>query len=125
VGKIITCSLGRVKDFEADAKYFIVLRPGKVNIPGLRHHPELAPSSELFLWTQAHKHEPDWFTTYSEWFRRDMRERAGLRDAIDKLEQDAKVKTILLVCFCADVNACHRGLEADELARRGVEVLRY
>lgn len=28
-------------------KYFIVLRPGKVSVRGLKHRPDLAPSKEL------------------------------------------------------------------------------
>lgn len=121
---IITCSLSHIHEYEADTKYFIVLRPGKVHIDGLRHHPELAPSADLFNWAQQHKLEPGWFNTYTAWFQRDIRERVGLRDAIAKLETDAREKRILLVCFCPDVNQCHRGLIADELYRRGVQVLR-
>ena len=122
--KIITTSLSQMNKFEADEKYFIVLRPGKIRVSGLRHHPELAPSKELFLWTQNHKNESNWFDTYAEWFKKDMQMRPGLRDAINKLEHDVKNKDILLVCFCADVNRCHRGLIADELIKRGVNVLR-
>ena len=125
MGKVITCSLSSMHLYPADVKYFIVLRPGKVKVKGLRHKPDLAPSQELFTWAQAHKHEPDWFQHYATWFKKDMVERPGLRNALARLEETAKEKDILLVCFCANPEECHRGLIADELERRGVNVEKH
>ena len=125
MGKIITCSLSDMENYEADMKYFIVQRPGKVKVAGMRHRPDLAPSQELFFWAQANKHKDDWFTEYKERFCYDMKNRAGLKAAIDSLENLSKASTIMLVCFCADVNMCHRGLIADELLRRGASVDRH
>lgn len=125
MGKIITCSLSSIDLYSADVKYFIVLRPGKVRVNDLRHKPDLAPSKELFLWAQNHKHEANWFQHYAAWFKRDMEERPGLREALNRLEEMAKGKDILLVCFCANPEECHRGLIADELVKRGVNVEKH
>jgi uncharacterized protein YeaO (DUF488 family) len=124
-GKVITCSLSTMDNFEADLKYFIVLRPGKVKVSGMKHRPDLAPSSELFGWTQAHKHEENWFEEYERRFCHDIHYRKGLSDAIAEIGQKAKTQTVMLVCFCPDVNRCHRGLIADELINRGVEVSKH
>lgn len=122
MGKIITCSLSQMHQYNADYKFFIVLRPGKVHVKGLRHKPDLAPSAELFQWAQTHKHESDWFSTYAQQFRHDMKHRPGLRDAVDQLETLAAEHTILLVCFCPDPCTCHRSLIAAELECRGIHV---
>ena len=123
MGTLYTCALSRMRDFQSIAvKYFIVLRPGKVSVHGLRHRPDLAPSSELFFWTQNHKHEPDWFQTYEAWFKKDLKERPGLRLAVDKLEKELNDHDVLLVCFCPDPAKCHRRLIAEELQNRGIKV---
>lgn len=121
MGKLTTCSLSAMKNYaQIQTKYFIVLRPGKVKVAGMRHRPDLAPSKELFLWAQAHNLEPDWFSEYETWFKRDMQERPGLREAIVRLELEARQKDILLVCFCPEPEKCHRRLIAEELQKRGV-----
>ena len=122
MGKIITCSLSQMHLYAADLKFFIVLRPNNVSVKGLRHKPDLAPSAELFQWVQQHKHEPDWFIEYAKRFQYDIQHRPGLRDAIMQLEQLAQENTVLLVCFCAEPNQCHRSLLAEELRRRGANV---
>ena len=122
MGTLTTCSLSSMKNYsEIQTKYFIALRPGKVKVAGMRHRPDLAPSKELFLWTQAHKLEPDWFHTYEEWFKRDMQERPSLREAIARLELEVRQKDILLVCFCPDPSKCHRRLIAEELRKQGIK----
>ncbi|MBQ3009778.1 MAG: DUF488 domain-containing protein [Methanocorpusculum sp.] len=108
--------------YDADYKFFVVLRPGKVHVQGLRHKPDLAPSAELFQWAQEHKHESNWFDAYSKQFCYDMQHRPGLRDAVKQLEALAAEHSVLLVCFCPDPLTCHRSLIATELQRRGVEV---
>ena len=125
MGKVITSSLSKIREHEAGLKLFIVLRPGTVSIKGLHHKPDLAPSKELFLWAQEHKHEPGWFQTYAQWFRRDMEQRPGLRAALNQIETLAATQDVLLVCFCADPYQCHRSLIAQELQRRGVTVELY
>lgn len=125
MGKVITCSLSETHRYSADIKLFIVLRPGKVHVKGLRHKPDLAPSAELFSWAQQHKHEPNWFQDYADRFCHDMRHRPGLRDAVNNLEAIAAEHTVLLVCFCPDPQVCHRSLIAAELKRRGVSVEMY
>jgi uncharacterized protein (DUF488 family) len=124
-GKIITCSLREINQYEADIKYFIVLRPGKVKMKGFKHRPDLAPSAKLLDWAHEHMNEPGWFEEYTCWFNQDIKQRQGLAEAISEIEQKAKTQTILLACFCADVNVCHRGLIADELSRRGVKTEKH
>ena len=121
---LITCSILDIPKYQdkADTKYFIVLHPGKVKLKGFVHMPELAPSQDLWAWTMMHKNEEGWFSIYTKKFCNDMKNRPGLRDAIDRLEKKARDNDVLVVCFCPDVNVCHRGLIADELARRGVIV---
>ena len=123
MGTLYTCSLSKMKDFEnIHTKLFIVLKPGAVKAKGLKHRPALAPSKELFDWAQAHKHEENWFLEYEKWFKKDIKERPGLRDAICHLEEQVKKEDILLVCFCPSAEKCHRRLIAEELASRGIPV---
>lgn len=122
---VITCALNRLKYYSgADVKYFIVRSPGRVNVKGMVNRPDLSPSSKLFYWTRQHKHEKSWFDEYAVQFRAEMRERDDLIAALTEVQEIAKTQTVLLVCFCADVNLCHRGLIADELKAWGVPVIR-
>jgi len=125
LSRIITCSLSEMKHYDADIKYFIVQSPGKVKVYGMKHRPDLAPSQELFSWTLENKSNVNWFEEYKNRFCYDIIYRAGLRDAISEVESKSQSSVIMLVCFCADVNQCHRGLIADELTKRGVHVERY
>jgi len=122
---IITCSLGDAKNYTADLIYFIVTNPGAVKPKGFKHRPDMGPSRELYAWAMAHKSEEGWFDIYKKQFCYDMKHLPGLVNALNELERKAKDKVILLVCFCPDVNFCHRGLEADELISRGVEVEKH
>lgn len=122
---LITCSLSEAKKFEADYKYFIVINPKKVKLKGIQHRPDLAPSQELYDWAMEHKNEKNWFDHYKEVFTNDMKTRKGLVMALDEIEKKAKEKDVLLICFCSDVNFCHRGLIADEMMNRGVNVNKY
>ena len=120
MGTLYTCSLSRLDEYkDIRKKYFIVLRPGKVKVRGLRHKPDLAPSFELLDWALEHKTDDDWYERYSAWFRRDMTARAGLRDAISRLDDELAEHDVLLVCFCPDPNKCHRMLIAKEMENRG------
>lgn len=121
---LITCSLANMKNYDADYKYFIVINPKSVKVKGLRHRPDLAPTRELYSWVQEHKHEDNWFEHYKEVFLEDMKTRAGLINALNDIENKAKTRDVLLVCFCSDVNLCHRGIIADEMIRRGIKVER-
>ena len=121
---LITSSLSDCKNYNADYKYFIVINPKNVKLKGINHMPELAPTRELYGWAMQHKNEPNWFEHYKTQFISDMHTRAGMINALNFIEKQAKEKDVLLICFCSDVNECHRGLIADELSARGVEVLR-
>ena len=59
---------------------------------------------------------------YKEQFIHDMKTRPGMINALNDIEKKAKEADVLLICFCSDVNLCHRGLIADEMASRGVIV---
>ena len=122
---LITCSLSQVKNFNADYKYFIVINPKGVKIKGVSHKPELAPTRELYQWAMSHKNEDNWFEHYKEVFINDMHTRQGMIDALNDLEKKAKEKDVLLICFCPDVNYCHRGLIADEMLKRGISVNKF
>jgi uncharacterized protein (DUF488 family) len=113
-----------MKNYDADLKYFIVRSLGKVKAKGLIHRPDLSPSSDLFSWTQMHKQEDDWFEKYKPRFLTEMKNRIDLSAALDEIQAVAETQTVLLACFCGDVNMCHRGLIADELTARGVAVIR-
>lgn len=121
---LITSSLSECKNYDADYKYFIVINPKNIKLKGIRHMPELAPTRELYHWAMEHKNEKDWFVHYKEQFISDMKSRTGMINALNYIEKQAKESNVLLICFCNDVNECHRGLIADELEKRGVEVLK-
>jgi uncharacterized protein YeaO (DUF488 family) len=121
---LITCSVKDVSYYEqlADIRYFIVLYPGRTKLKGFLHAPELAPSPDLLSWALEHNREENWFSIYTERFNEEMKNRPGLRDAINRLEVKAREKVVLIVCFCPDANCCHRSLIADELQQRGIVV---
>lgn len=121
---LITSSLADCKNYEAKYKYFIVINPKNVKLKGFVHRPELAPTRELYSYAMANKNNPDWFEHYKKQFIHDMHTRAGVINALNDIEKKAKEDDVLLVCFCSDVNLCHRGLIADEMESRGVKVLR-
>ena len=124
---IITCALSNMKNYKADKKYFIVRSPGRVNFSqyNLVHFPALSPSMNLFLWTRRNQLKSGWFEEYRERFELEMKTDKGMMSALDQIEAEAKDKIVLLVCFCKDVNECHRGLIANEMAQRGIPVERH
>ena len=94
----------------------------------LVHVPELSPSLQLFWtyrrWVQNQTFNKDLFEqVYKPRFLAEM---ANSPDAQTKLDElvalDKAGKRIALVCFCADVNLCHRSLIAELLTERGVNV---
>lgn len=121
---LITSSLSNAKKYNAKYKYFIVINPKNVKSKDLIHFPELAPTRELYNWAMANKNTENWFEHYKEQFVHDMHTRIGMINALNDIEKKARQDDVLLICFCSDVNQCHRGLIADELASRGVKVLR-
>lgn len=122
---LITSSLSDCKNYDAKYKYFIVINPGKVKLKGISHRPELAPTRELYSWAMENKHIDGWFDHYREVFVNDMKTRPGMINALNDIEKKAKESDVLIVCFCPDVNFCHRGLIADEMEKRGVKVERH
>ena len=121
---LITCSLSESKKYEADYKYFIVINPKNVKLKGISHRPELAPTRELYHWAMENKNDPNWFEHYKAQFINDMKTRPGMINALNDIEKKAKYYKVLLICFCSDVNECHRGLIADEMESRGIEVIK-
>lgn len=121
---LITCSLSKVNKFKVLEKYFIVRSPGNVKVDNLVHLPELAPSLELFLWSQKMKKQKvEWWDEYKLRFMQEMKS-SQMEKALEQLEKHSSTKDILLVCFCPDVDRCHRGIIADEMKKRGVLVNR-
>lgn len=119
---LITCSLSRVNEFTADEKYFIVRSPGAVKIADLYQLPELSPSFDLFLWAQRQKKQGiEWWREYELRFTQEMKS-FQMSKVLDQLERCSRIKDILLVCFCSDVDKCHRGIIANEMKKRGVLV---
>ena len=119
---LITSSLANCKNYDAKYKYFIVINPKNVKLKGISHRPELAPTRELYNWAMENKNNDNWFKHYKEQFIHDMKTRPGMINALNDIEKKAKEADVLLICFCSDVNLCHRGLIADEMASRGVIV---
>lgn len=122
---LITSSLSDCKNYDADYKYFIVINPKGVKLKGISHRPELAPTRELYSWAMQHKNEPNWFEHYKEVFENDLKTRAGMINALNDIESKARTSDVLLICFCSDVNQCHRGIIADELEKRGIIVEKH
>lgn len=119
---LITSSISDYKNYDAEYKYFIVINPKNVKLKGVSHRPELAPTRELYAWAMENKSNENWFSHYKEQFIHDMHSRAGMIMALNDIEKKAKESNVLLICFCPDVNFCHRGLIADEMIARGVKV---
>lgn len=142
-GHIQLCSLSKYKDFKDNytKKLFIVRNPMKVNceLYGMVHVPELAPSPELYKkyitrwkyneFTQEEENRlkdfgpgATWWSLYYEQFIAQMHEdymQVNLARIIELLNQGVD---ILLVCFCGNLEHCHRKILGDYYASLGYEV---
>lgn len=126
---LVTCYIGEVrrmeKKYHFDYKYFIVINPKEVHLKGFSHRPDLGPSRELYKWFLENKHKKDWFVNYKRKFIVDMEDRPGLKRAVAELKEKSKRGNVLAVCFCENVNACHRGIIADDCIKDGIEVIKH
>ena len=124
MGKLYTCSLSKLKDYDAKYKYFIVRYPKGVSVDGLIHMPELAPSGELLSAIKQQQH--DNVFTIENYKDRLLAELADNEDAISAVD-DIGIKLdsgddVLLVCFCGDPNICHRKILAEVFSANGYDV---
>jgi len=123
LGRIITASVARVRDIDAD-EYWLIARAGP-DVPPLVRHAELAPSEALFRTYLAQWRGcpgEQWWPHYSSAFSREMETEekvAGLRALVRAAEAG---KTVALFCFCPDPRFCHRQLVGAYLRARGVGV---
>ena len=142
-GHIQLCSLSKYKDYKDNytKKLFIVRNPMKVNceLYGMIHVPELALSPELYKkyitrWKYnefTSKEEArlkelgpgaTWWSLYYEQFIAQMYEndmQVNLARIVELLNQGIDV---LLVCFCGNLERCHRNILGDYYTSLGYEV---
>jgi uncharacterized protein YeaO (DUF488 family) len=123
---VITSSIRDMNNYSADKLYLITRTKGNIIISDkVRHLKVLAPSQDLFGWYLKHRYDNNWYEHYKEQYEEDMKNSNEMNDVLNKIKLLAKTQTILLACFCKDVNTCHRGIIADELRKRGTNVLKY
>jgi uncharacterized protein (DUF488 family) len=95
---------------------------------GYRHHPELAPTTELRRLQYAEddrrgvgkRSRTELAPEYVQRYTAEVLDRADLQAVVDELPEDGAAA---LLCVERDPEACHRSLVADRLAaRHGVTV---
>lgn len=124
---IITENIGNVQYNKYDQVWAIV-RSLKVPEKSLIHVLELSPSPRLFEDYRRWLHEGEWNTQtfenlYKPCFLTQMATDPSAQSKLDELAAlDAAGKSIALVCYCTDVNLCHRSLVAKILCNRGIPV---
>ena len=93
-----------------------------------RHVQSLSPSLELFwqyrrLLKAGQWNKQSFDTIYKPQFIQQIENDPVAQDDLDYLtELDAQGKNIALVCFCGNVELCHRKLIAEMLLKRGCNV---
>ena len=123
-GKAVTCSFKQSKSYNADEKWLITR--GKKDLPGYKRVPELAPSEELFNKYINHwKGKPGhiWWSKYkSEFMKQFKKPQFLIQLALLYEKVQNQNKNILLVCFCENVEYCHRKLIGFFLLEKGLKV---
>lgn len=106
-----TLYLRSVRNFSNVPEGTVVINIARKDINGLEKFIELAPSKDLFYWYLNNKESNDWFKEYkiryTEEIKRGTKSIAMLNYIESKLNEGI---SICLVCFCEDVNKCHRGI---------------
>jgi uncharacterized protein (DUF488 family) len=96
---------------------------------GYRHHPELAPTTELRQLQYAEdarqgvgkRSRVELAPAYRQGYTRQILDRADLEPLVRELPEDGAAS---LFCVEADPEACHRSIVAERLhARHGIEVV--
>lgn len=142
-GHVRVCSLSKLKEHtnSYDKKLFIVREPGKVDYEryGMVHVPELSPSPKLFStyhtrWKNGHfigaeKHiiengkTKTWFDLYELQFIREMEHSEDMINSLIRIEELLNEGiNILLVCFCPNLDNCHRKLIGERIKEKGYTV---
>lgn len=142
-GHIQLCSLSKYGNYKDNytKRLFIVRNPMKINASnyGMIHVPELSPSPELYKkyitrwkynsFTNEEQLKLDrlglgatWWSLYYEEFIEQMDKeemQINLNRIIELLEQGTD---ILLICFCGDLEHCHRKILGQYFASLGYRV---
>lgn len=85
--------------------------------------PELSPTPELFNW-YLNQRKKSWSIvefedTYVPWFLKDISQNVSAAHKLNELYYKSKTKNILIVCFCQNVQLCHRKIISNLIAQAG------
>ena len=123
-GEIITCSFKKAKSYDVNEKWLITR--GGEGLPGYKRVPELAPSQELFdKYLTRWKDKPAslWWGKYKSEFMKQFKDPQFIMKLALLYEKvHNQNQNILLVCFCEDVEYCHRKLIASFLSEKDLKV---
>jgi len=123
-GTLFTSSIRTASSFGAD-EIWLITRSGN-NIPGFKHIIELAPSEMLFRqYINSWKGKPGhlWWEKYrAQYFKQFQKPHFVLKLALLYEKVHNHNKKVLLVCFCENVEYCHRSLIASFMAKKGLKV---
>ncbi len=123
-GTLFTASIRTASSFGAD-EIWLITRSGN-NIPGFKHIIELAPSEMLFRqYINSWKGKPGhlWWEKYrAQYFKQFQKPHFVLKLALLYEKVHNHNKKVLLVCFCENVEYCHRSLIASFMAKKGLKV---
>ena len=124
IGKLITCSFKKSKSYNADEKWLITR--GGEGLPGYKRVPELAPGEELFNKYINHwkaKPASTWWEKYKSEFMKQFKDpQFIMKSALLYEKVNNQNKNILLICFCENVEYCHRKLVASFLVEKDLKV---
>lgn len=119
--------LGTIRDEIPGYGKWLIVRSLKNQVEGALHVPVLSPSTHLFRAylsaKAAGQFTEKWFQdTYVPWFLKDMIHSQEAVALLDQLYRDSFTKNILLCCFCANENLCHRSIVGGMLKGAGAKV---
>ena len=84
------------------------------------HMIELAPSYGLFSWYLQNKDNKGWFKTYKETFISDAKQSYSFNNKYNEIKDRLNSgENIALLCFCKDINLCHRSIIKEKLVKDG------
>lgn len=117
-------NLNRYRD-DAD-EVWAVVRSLRYQLPYMFHAPVLSPAWPLFKTYLRLRDKGEWNAkSFNDIYRPAFMEQIENDPAAQKkleelIEKHNAGKNIVLVCFCSDVNLCHRSLISSILSERGV-----
>lgn len=90
-----------------------------------KHYLELAPSKVLFDWYLKNKTKKDWFIEYKRMYKKQIQYDQQALASMRQIKHDYLDKgiNVMLVCFCRDVNLCHRSIIGEAYGAIGIEVI--